>query len=114
MSPRVYILTWCKHPDRITGTTLTFETLRVGFPNAEIWVVDNNSMPEVRPVLIQHAQSCNAHYVQLTQELAHHAFISQTLRSQQEGAAVFLDPDVCFWKNVEGRRIFQLDLYWKG
>ena len=44
----VFILTFCRNLDLFYGTKLIFETLRVGFPNAKITVVDNASLQKVR------------------------------------------------------------------
>lgn len=108
MTKNVYILTWCDRVENLYGTTLVFKTLRVGFPTAEIHVVDNASLPAVRPVLRQYAQECNAEFTQLEQGIAHHQFIEQTLNEQLEGSTIFVDPDICFWKNVEGWSFEQL------
>ena len=62
MAKYVYILTWCDRLENLYGTTLVFKTLRVGFPTAEIHVVDNASLPAVRPLLRQYAQECNANF----------------------------------------------------
>jgi hypothetical protein len=108
MAKYVYILTWCDRLENLYGTTLVFKTLRVGFPTAEIHVVDNASLPAVRPVLRQYAQECNANFTQLEQGIAHHQFILQILNKQLEGSAIFVDPDICFWENVEGWSFEQL------
>lgn len=101
MAKYVYILTWCDRLENLYGTTLVFKTLRVGFPTAKIHVVDNASLPAVRPVLRQYAQECNANFTQLEQGIAHYQFIEQILNEQLEGSAIFVDPDICFWENVE-------------
>ncbi len=44
----VFILTYCRNTELFYGTELIFKTLRVGFPNAKVTVVDNASIPEVR------------------------------------------------------------------
>ncbi len=101
MTKHVYVFTWCNQIESLYGTTLVFKTLRVGFPTAEIHVVDNASLPAVRPLLRQHAHDCDADFTQLKQGITHHKFIEQTLDRQLEGSAIFVDPDVCFWENVE-------------
>jgi hypothetical protein len=101
MKVRVYIVTWCKQVESLYGTILVFPTLRVGFPTAEINVVDNASLDAVRQLLRSQAEMCGAAFTELTQEKPHHELIEQILESQAEGAAIFVDPDVCFWKSVE-------------
>ncbi len=102
MALNVYILTWCNRIENLYGTTLIFKTLRVGFPTAEIHIVDNASLLEVRPILSQYAQDCGAQFTQLEQGIAHHDFIENILLTQASGDAIFIDPDICFWESVEG------------
>jgi len=104
MTVRVYVVTWCKEVESLYGTTLVFPTLRVGFPTAELHVVDNASLAAVRPILRNQAAICGATFTEMTQEISHHELIERTLESQAEGTAIFVDPDVCFWKSVEGWR----------
>jgi hypothetical protein len=101
MLKHIYILTWCNQVKNLYGTTLIFKTLRVGFPNAEVHVIDNGSLPSVRSLLKQHTQECEAQFTQLEDSIFHHDFIEQTINKQSEGTAIFVDPDVCFWENVE-------------
>ncbi len=44
--PHVYILTWCKSLESLYGSLLVFQTLRVGFPTAPVYVFDNGSLPK--------------------------------------------------------------------
>ena len=101
MTLNVYILTWCDRVENLYGTTLIFKTLRVGFPTAEIHVVDNASRPDVRHIISQHATECGARFTQLEEGITHHDFIQNILITQAEGTAIFLDPDICLWENVE-------------
>ncbi len=40
-------------------------------------------------------------FTEVKREVRHHVFLNEMLNRQQDGAAVFVDPDVCFWSNVE-------------
>ncbi|MBL9125826.1 MAG: hypothetical protein JNG90_19450 [Planctomycetaceae bacterium] len=100
-SLQVYILTFCRDAEQLYGTTLIFKTLRVGFPNARVVVVDNASLPEVRNEIRAHARDVGATHMQLAQAIPHHIFIERTLVAGQASRMVFLDPDICFWKSVE-------------
>ncbi len=102
MNTHVYVVTWCKEIENLYGTTLVFKTLRIGFPTAKLYVIDNASLAAVRPLIQRHSEACDASFTQLTQEIAHHEVIERTLEGQAEGTAVFVDPDVCFWDNAEG------------
>lgn len=104
----VHILTYCRRPELFYGTELIFKTLRVGFPEAEVVVTDNASVPEVRPTIRKLALGTGCEHRQLTEEVAHNTFIERTLyRAAQtrnggaERPLVFLDPDVCLWRSCE-------------
>ncbi len=99
--PHVYILTWCKRIELLYGTTLVFKTLRVGFPNATVHVVDAASLPKARDEIRASASACGAQFLQLDRRIELSVFIEQALARQGTGAAVFIDPDVCFWELVE-------------
>jgi hypothetical protein len=97
----VYVLTWCDDPCNLYGTTLTFKTLRDGFPTARVFVVDNASLSECRGSIRVAAEESGVVFTQLQTRIRHHEFIRDVIMRQRRGAAVFLDPDMCFWCNVE-------------
>ncbi len=98
----VYLLTWCNRVENLYGATLVFNTLRVGFPQARLHVADNASLPACRPAIRQAAEACGASFTQIETAMAHHDFLEGILNAQTAGPAIFVDPDVCFWENVEG------------
>jgi hypothetical protein len=101
---RVFILTYCRKPELLYGTALIFKTLRVGFPTAEVQVVDNSSLPGlVRSVIRAWAEQAGCSYRQLDgpRATSHHLFLKRTILSDMGGTVIFLDPDVCFWENCE-------------
>ncbi len=104
----VFILTYCRNTELFYGTELIFKTLRVGFPNARITVVDNASIPEVRDEIELLAKENDCLFEQILEPgLKHHKFIQNTIRdiandkSLKNGPLVFLDPDICFWDSCE-------------
>lgn len=101
MSLHVYILTWCPQPSSLFGNTLVFQTLRTGFPNAEVHVTDNASLPEVRETVRNAATAVGGAFEQYEREVARHSYIEHVLNRQQSGAAILLEPDVCFWDEIE-------------
>jgi hypothetical protein len=104
---KVFLLTYCKNSALAWSSTLTLDTLRIGFPDAEVFVVDNNSIPEVRPLIREKALGARCHYRELDTEIFHHDFIADTLRAN-DGCVIFLDPDLCFWESCEGWEIADL------
>lgn len=102
MTPDVYVLTWCNNAENLYGTTLTFKTLRVGFPDARIHVIENASLKECRPLIREAAEKCEVEFTQLTVPMKHHEMIEGVINSHPDGTVIFVDPDVCFWKNIQG------------
>lgn len=103
----VFILTFCRNIELFYGTELVFKTLRVGFPNAKITVVDNASIPEVREKIESLAKESGCLFEQIPSPgIQHHDFIQRTFRTVANdktvnGPLVFLDPDICFWECCE-------------
>jgi len=88
------------------GTELIFKTLRVGFPNAEVHVVDNASLPEAREAIESLARENECQFQQVSgKAIQHHDFIQDTIlglaNNGTVGPVVFLDPDICFWESCE-------------
>jgi len=96
----VYILTYCKDLQQLYGNTLIFKTLRIGFPTAKITVVDNASVDHAKRVISKCAKDAGCAYKPLPSEILHHQFLEHIVNSSKE-TVVFLDPDMCFWKNCE-------------
>ncbi len=103
----VFILTFCRNRELFYGTKLIFKTLRTGFPNARVTVVDNASIPETVDEIRVLAEGCDCRFKQLTGKgTPHHTFIEKTLHdcASNEFAhepLIFLDPDMCFWRSCE-------------
>lgn len=106
-APDVFILTYCRNPDLLYGSLLVFRTLRAGFPNARVQVVDNASLPEARAEIARLAKETGCAFRSLAEPgIAHGRFIESTIAEVANGPdpgrrAVFVDPDVCLWRNCE-------------
>jgi hypothetical protein len=102
MIPRIFILTWCRDITAIYGSLLTFKTFRVGFPSSDVFVFDNASIPEARPVIKAAAESVGARFIQMTQEVKHHDWLRWVLFQNHGGKPIaFCDPDVIFWDSIK-------------
>lgn len=101
-SPRVFVLTFCKNMDLLGGTTLVFNTIRTGFPTADLVVVDNASLPEARIAIKGRAEAVGARFLQLENEVTHWNHIANVISSQgARGPLVLVDPDIIFWESIE-------------
>jgi len=102
----VYILTYCREMELFYGTEMVFKSLRTGFPNARVTVVDNSSLPEAAVRIEALARQTDCAYECVSDRVPHHEFIEERIRitandSRVRGPVVFLDPDICFWKSCE-------------
>lgn len=103
----VFILTFCRNIELFYGTELIFKTLRVGFPNAKITVIDNASIPEARDKIESLAKKNECLFEQIPGPgIQHHDYIQRTIRNTANdktvnGPLVFLDPDICLWECCE-------------
>ena len=99
---KVFILTWCSSEDSFYGNSMVFPSLRVGFPDADIAVVDNNSSVGASRIK-ELALSKGAKFVQLDKRISHEEFVENAFlsSSDSEEPVIFLDPDVVFWKSME-------------
>lgn len=99
--PKVYILTFCRNADALYGSTLTFQTLRTGFPNAEVSVFDNRSVPEAAAAIQSLCFKSACAFYPLQREVSHPGFIEYMLSRTDAERIVFLDPDIVFWTSCE-------------
>jgi hypothetical protein len=98
--PTVFIVTWCQNRDFLYGSTLVFSTLRVGFPDARVIVVDNGSKPEPRAFVLEQAVAAGCETRVLTRSVPHGKLVER-LALESDGPCVFVDPDIVFWENVQ-------------
>lgn len=103
----VTILTYCRNPELFYGTELVFKSLRTGFPNARITVLDNASLPETRGDIESLAGKNDCRFEQIPDPgIPHHVYIEKTVSEAAKAKdpsepLVILDPDLCFWKSCE-------------
>ena len=98
-TPKVYIVTWCRSAELLYGSTLTFETLRVGFPDAEVTVVENASHPDLRPPIHAAARAAGCEILQLEEQQHHWALIEGLVLGETQ-PTVLLDPDIVMWEKA--------------
>lgn len=99
----VFIVTYCQDLESLYGSTLVFKTLRIGFPTAEVHVVDNNSLPEAAAEIRAPAEATGCQFHAMPPGLPHFILLYElVLKFAPEGTAILLHPDVCFWENCEG------------
>lgn len=99
---QIYCVTYCQDQSNLYGTLLTFKTLRIGFPDASVHVIDNGSLSSVKPTIQKHALDVGATWTSLPSPSLRHCDIVQSLIMDNTGVdpIVFLDPDLIFWQDV--------------
>lgn len=96
----VYILATCRNPELLRATTMVFDTLRVGFPTANIYTRLNfTPNGDISHQIAATAEKSGV--VFRTEDTIHHDWISGLIRDESEPFFI-LDTDVVFWKSVEG------------
>lgn len=100
MQPKVHILATCRNADIIRGTTLVFDTIRTGFPNAEIRVYEN-ALPRFAQKPVRKACDKAGCMVVESKPTIHHEWIESLLATENEPFYI-CDTDVVFWKSFEG------------
>jgi hypothetical protein len=101
--PIVHVLTYCAHPTSAYGSLMVFDTIRTGFPTAQIEVWDNGSCAEVVPQIEEAAQKAGARFAAMKNwHYSDHLRWVLLERPHPEGVPLVLcDPDVVFWEAVE-------------
>ncbi len=79
---------------------MVFDTLRVGFPTAEVVVTDNCSVPESVQFIEEAAAKAGCQFRRLPERIEHGVFIREVVKSSK-GQVVFVDTDMAFWDNCE-------------
>ncbi len=105
MKPHCIIITCSRSSDELTlaTSTLTFDTIRKGFPNAQITVIDNNSCPEAFGVIRKKAEKCGVSLLSRLElkRKTHAEVIERTFKDYPNERLVLLDPDLIFWSSCE-------------
>ncbi len=99
--PKVFIVTWCRSAELLYGSTLTFKTLRTGFPDSEVVVIENASPPELREPIEAAAKAAGCEVRRIAESRYHWQLIEQTVL-EETGPVVFLDPDIILWQRIDG------------
>jgi len=85
--------------------SFVFNTIRVGFPNAEVICYWNGGLLSVRDFVEEKCKETNCRFVNNNWLEYKHgqkpADVFNRLIEEERGQIVFLDPDVIFWNEVE-------------
>ena len=99
----VHALTYCPHPVSAYGNLLVFDSIRKGFPTAQIEVWDNESCPEVREAIQAAASRAGAdfHPMRRVHYTDHLRWVLLEREHPKGVPLVLCDPDVAFWDTVQ-------------
>jgi hypothetical protein len=98
----VFILTWCKDINALYGSTTTLKTIRVGYPNSDIFVFDNCSIEPARHEFKRLSDDIGATFIPMQNEVIHHDFIRWLIFTEHgDKQVVLVDPDLIFWESME-------------
>jgi hypothetical protein len=96
---RVFCITYCRNPSLYYGTSLIFKTIRLGFPDAEIVIIDNASAFHVDDTR-KLAESVGASFFPLSIERGHQDILADIVYNANVPTAV-VDPDIVFWDRAD-------------
>lgn len=102
--PTVYIVTCVRNDEPLTQATatLTFHTLRIGFPNSPVVVIDNASTEKGYNNVKFLSEFAEVDMLVSWKERRTHAkIIDEVLNHNPDERIVLLDPDIIFWKSCE-------------
>ncbi len=97
---RVYIITFCRRVELFYGTKMIFQSIRTGFPFADITVIDNGSIPEALPIIRQLAASVKARIIEIPESDPHAMILEMIIMNEKEPFSI-IDPDVIFWDRMD-------------
>ena len=97
----VVILTYCEHPALAYGALMVFKTLRVGFPTADVIVIDNGSHPDVVPLIKKAAIDVGCSFTAAPRQHFLSFYNWALFEQNSTNSLVLLDPDIVFWESVE-------------
>lgn len=100
MKTRVFILATCRKQKLLPATLMVFETLRVGFPKAEIHVANNEVGTGYYTGINAAAARVGASVRNLS--FATHQDWVEGLCDIEDEPFYICDTDIAFWKSVEG------------
>jgi hypothetical protein len=101
MKHNVHILVTVTNPTQLVASTLTLETVRVGFPNAKITIYNNGNDPIIADGL-RHRSKIKQLRVEHNPVPMHHAkWIKGVIDGQKDGPIIILDPDMIFYSSCE-------------
>lgn len=84
------------------GNMLFFETVRTGFPDADIHVVDNASDYRYRDEFARSTAKINGSFTKLTREVVHSNFV-ESLVNRENDDFYIIDPDTIWFKRMPDR-----------
>jgi hypothetical protein len=98
---KVHLLVTVRNPDLIGAATMVWNTIRIGFPTADIHATFNDVSIHHRSVLHDYLQSAGAERVSSNCfPLDHHHWILSLIEKETEPFWI-CDTDICFWQNFE-------------
>lgn len=101
MKPRVFILATCRKQELLPATLLVFDTLRVGFPTADVVVMANGNDAFDNIAIRAKCKETDSQFI-CRKRTGHYQWIEALMEDQRDQSPFYLlDTDVVFWNKVE-------------
>lgn len=97
----VFIITFCKNKNLSYGTTLVFDTIRLSFPNSNIYVIDNGIIiKSVKDLVIEKTKEIGGEFIS-PKNFYSHDIVLRDIVKNMSGSIAVVDPDIIFWDRFD-------------
>ena len=95
----VYTLLYCRANEDKEGNFIFFDSVRKGFPNAQINVYSNANSKEFNKKAKSKCESIDANFIELKDEIQHYYFIEHILNAKNKPFYI-IDPDTVWFDEM--------------
>ena len=96
---KIFVLLYCHSYENLPGNLLFFESVRIGFPDAEIHVVDNDCAHVYREQFESKTEKINGIFSTFKREVLHSNFIESLVKEESEDFYI-IDPDTVWFRRM--------------
>lgn len=97
----VFVIVFCKNAELSYGSTLVFDSIRTGFPDSNIHVIDNGIFDfSVKKSIQNKVKEIDGSFYSDGKVYTHHQLL-RTIISKISGSVAIVDPDIIFWDRMD-------------
>jgi hypothetical protein len=97
----VFVIVFCKNVELSYGSTLVFDSIRTGFPDSNIHVIDNGIFDfSIKQSIKNKVKEIDGSFYSDGKVYTHHQLL-RTIISKISGSIAIVDPDIIFWDRMD-------------